>query len=161
MARDGIEKTATRILTRLAGVQGGLLTNHLRRLPACHPCPPAHHGTFLVRYVNVNFQPSIRGGSNAPIAIPIQSFWIGSQNREEPHLEQNPRRTFSEERNQVTLSPPRTVKAARGTSVDAKTWPECLRHCEQWQASGGGKSPSTSNVTPPQRHDPLCMPRPF
>src|SRR5271156_5838616 len=95
------------------------------------------------------------------MAMPIQSLWIGSQNREEPQAEQKPRRTFSLERNHVTLSPPWTVTAERGTSVDAKKWPECLRHCEQWQASGGGRSPATSKATDPQRHDPLCMPRSF
>lgn len=44
----------------------------------------------------------------------------GSQNSEEPQVEQNPRRTFSEERYQVRYSPPSIVNAERGTSVDAQ-----------------------------------------
>jgi hypothetical protein len=46
------------------------------------------------------------------------------------------------------------VTADLGTSVDAKKWPECLRQLVQWQASGPGRSQSTSNVTAPHRHDP-------
>jgi len=60
------------------------------------------------------------GRSNAPMATAIVSFLIGSQKREEPHVEQKPRCTFSEERNQVRLSAPWIVKAARETSVDAQ-----------------------------------------
>src|SRR4051812_7380869 len=91
------------------------------------------------------------------MAMAIVSLAIGSQKSEEPHVEQKPRCTFSEERNQVSLSPPWIVRAPRGTSVDAQTCPECLRHCEQWQASGGGRAPVTSKLTAPQRQDPLCM----
>src|SRR5262245_1484407 len=89
--------------------------------------------------------------------MPIQSFSIGSQNNEEPQVEQNPRRTFSDERNQPRRSAPWMVTAARGTSVDTKTCPDHLRHCEQWQASGPGNAPLISKLTAPQRQDPLCM----
>src|SRR5579859_3276803 len=95
------------------------------------------------------------------MAIPTQSFSIGSQKRSDPHVEQNPRRTFSEERNHVTWSVPTIVNAARGTSVDTKVWLDCFRHWLQWQASGAGSGPATSSFTAPQRHDPLCMSRPF
>src|SRR5262249_35187005 len=54
------------------------------------------------------------GVSNAPMARPIQSFSTGSQNSDEPHVAQKPRRTFSDERYHVTFSPPCTVTAARG-----------------------------------------------
>jgi hypothetical protein len=37
------------------------------------------------------------GVSNAPIAMAIQSLWGGSQNKDDPHVEQNPRRTFAED----------------------------------------------------------------
>jgi hypothetical protein len=46
-------------------------------------------------------------------------------------VEQNPRRTFSDERYQVIASPPWTVTAARGTPVDAKKCPDCLRQIVQ------------------------------
>ena len=81
------------------------------------------------------------GCSKAPIAIAMVSRPIGSQNRKDPQVEQKPRRTFSDERYQVTASPPWTVTAARGRSVEAQKWPDCRRHCEQWQASGGRSSP--------------------
>ena len=35
--------------------------------------------------------------------------------------------------------------------------PDCLRHCRQWHASGGCRSPAISKLTAPQRQDPLCM----
>ena len=60
------------------------------------------------------------GLSNAPMAIAIQSFSIGSQNSEAPQVEQNPRCTFSEERNQATLNSPSILTALRGTSVEAQ-----------------------------------------
>ncbi len=60
------------------------------------------------------------GPSKAPIATPIQSRWSGSQKSDDPHTEQNPRRTFSDEWNHVTRSAPSTVSAAFGTSVDTK-----------------------------------------
>lgn len=40
------------------------------------------------------------------MATPIQSFLIGSQKSDEPHVEQKPRLAFSEERYQVRLSAP-------------------------------------------------------
>jgi hypothetical protein len=46
------------------------------------------------------------GASKAPMETPIQSFWIGSQKSVEPQVEQKPRWTVSEERNQATLSAP-------------------------------------------------------
>ena len=54
------------------------------------------------------------------MAMPIQSRSIGSQKSEAPQVLQKPRRTFSEERYQVTLSTPWTVTAERGTSVETK-----------------------------------------
>jgi hypothetical protein len=57
------------------------------------------------------------GLSNAPIWRPIQSRPLLSKNSREPHVLQNPRRTFSDERYHVTFSPPRIVTAERGTSV--------------------------------------------
>ena len=48
-----------------------------------------------------------------------------------------------------------------GTSVEAKTWPDDLRHCEQWHASGPGSSPATSKRTAPHRHDPRAWSDPF
>jgi hypothetical protein len=36
------------------------------------------------------------------MATLVQSFSIGSQKSDDPHVEQNPRLTFSEERNHVT-----------------------------------------------------------
>src|SRR4051794_40606823 len=93
--------------------------------------------------------------------MPIQSRATGSQNNDDPQIEQNPRRAFSDDWNQLTLSSPRMVTADFGTSVDAKKCPECFRQLLQWQASGGGKSPATSKVTAPHKQDPLCMsPRP-
>src|SRR5581483_1984532 len=101
------------------------------------------------------------GLSKAPMARPIQSLWIGSQKSEEPQVAQKPRRTFSDDWNQVTWSAPWMETAARGTSVETKTWPECLRHFVQWHASGGGSGTATSKLTAPQRQDPLCMARSF
>jgi hypothetical protein len=54
------------------------------------------------------------------MVTPMVSFMIASQKSEDPHLEQKPRRTFSEERNHVRCSAPRIVRLARGTSVDAQ-----------------------------------------
>src|SRR6185437_479923 len=96
------------------------------------------------------------GPSNAPMATPIQSLSSGSQKREDPHTEQKPRRTFADERYQERCSPPSIVILARGTSVETKTCPECLRHAVQWQASGGGSAPCTSKRTALQRQDPRC-----
>jgi hypothetical protein len=53
---------------------------------------------------------------------------MGSQNSAEPQVEQNPRRTFSDDWYQVTLSAPWMVTAERGMSVEAQKWPEVLRH---------------------------------
>src|SRR5688572_26728566 len=97
------------------------------------------------------------GASKAPMAIEIESCSIGSQNSEAPQVEQNPRWTLSEERNQATLNSPSILSALRGTSVDTQKWPEVFRHWVQWQASGGFSSPSTSNFTAPQRQDPVSM----
>jgi hypothetical protein len=94
------------------------------------------------------------------MATPIQSLRIGSQNREEPQVAQNPRLTFSDDLYQVMWSSPVMVTDERGTSVEANTWPDCLRHWEQWQASGGGKAPVTSNRTAPQRQDPFANAHP-
>lgn len=58
--------------------------------------------------------------SMAPSAMPIQSRCSGSQNSEAPQRLQKPRRTFSEEWYQVTWSPPCTVTAAFGTSLETK-----------------------------------------
>ena len=44
------------------------------------------------------------GVSNAPIAMPIQSRAGGSKNKEDPHVEQNPRRTFADDWYQVKFS---------------------------------------------------------
>ena len=60
------------------------------------------------------------GASNAPIATPILSLPIGSHSSAEPQIEQKPRRTRSDDWNQVSLSSPSMVKEARGTSVDAQ-----------------------------------------
>jgi len=60
------------------------------------------------------------GLSKPPMAMPIQSRSIGSQKSEAPQVPQKPRRTFSDERYQVTLSAPWMVTAERGTSVDTK-----------------------------------------
>ncbi len=54
------------------------------------------------------------------MAIPIQSRAIGSQNRDDPQIEQKPRRAFAEDWYQVTLSSPWIVTLARDTSVEAK-----------------------------------------
>ena len=54
------------------------------------------------------------------MATAIQSLSIGSQNSEAPQVEQNPRCTLSEERNQATLNSPSILSAVRGTSVDAQ-----------------------------------------
>ena len=37
------------------------------------------------------------GVSNAPIAMAIQSLAGGSQNKDDPHVEQKPRRTFGDD----------------------------------------------------------------
>jgi hypothetical protein len=37
------------------------------------------------------------GVSNAPIAIAIQSLAGGSQNKDDPHVAQKPRRTFADD----------------------------------------------------------------
>lgn len=39
--------------------------------------------------------------------------------------------------------------------MDAKWWPECLRHIRQWQKFGFGRLSATVKVTAPQRHEPL------
>src|SRR3990167_6013428 len=100
------------------------------------------------------------GPSTAPTAIPIQSRNTGSQNRVEPQVPQKPRRTFSEDWNQRRDSSPVTVSADFGTSVEAKKWPDCLRHWLQWQASGGLRGVLTSNLIAPQRQDPWGMATP-
>ena len=41
--------------------------------------------------------------------------------------------------------------------MDAKWWPECLRHIRQWQKLGFGRLSATVKVTAPQRHEPLCI----
>src|SRR5688572_9922749 len=95
------------------------------------------------------------GLSKAPIATAIRSLATGSQKRKDPQTAQNPRRTFSDERNQVSCSAPWTVSAVRGMSVEAQKWPDCLRHCEQWQASGGVRLSATSKRTAPHKQDPV------
>jgi hypothetical protein len=52
--------------------------------------------------------------------MPIQSRAGGSKNKEDPHVEQNPRRTFADEWYQVKFSGPVIATAALGTSVEAK-----------------------------------------
>jgi len=59
------------------------------------------------------------GVSKLPMAIPIQSRCVGSQNRDDPHREQKPRRTFADDGYQANALSPRMVSAALGTSVDA------------------------------------------
>lgn len=41
--------------------------------------------------------------------------------------------------------------------MDAKWWPECLRHIRQWQKLGFGRLSATVKLTAPQRHEPLCI----
>jgi hypothetical protein len=60
------------------------------------------------------------GVSNAPIAMPIQSRAGGSKNKEDPQVEQNPRRTFADEWYQLKFFRPLIATADLGTSVDAK-----------------------------------------
>jgi hypothetical protein len=60
------------------------------------------------------------GVSNAPIAMAIQSLAGGSQNKDDPHLEQKPRRTFADDWYQDKFSWPVMTSAARGTFVEAK-----------------------------------------
>ncbi len=48
------------------------------------------------------------------------AFSIGSQKSEEPQILQNPRCTFSEERNQVRFSAPTILKDERATSVETQ-----------------------------------------
>ena len=74
------------------------------------------------------------GVSNAPIATPMKSRKIVSQNNDDPQTPQKPRRTFAEDWYQLTA--PVTVNAALATSVEANTWPDDLRQATQWQASG-------------------------
>jgi len=77
----------------------------------------------FVRHMDVNPESGVRRqiecahGDADPVMLSRSS---GSQKRDEPHAEQNPRRAFSDERNQLSFSSLWTVKAARGTSVDAK-----------------------------------------
>jgi len=52
--------------------------------------------------------------------MPVQSRPIGSQKSEEPHREQNPRRTLFDDWNQVIFWSPSIVTDERGTSVDTK-----------------------------------------
>src|SRR5215472_14552863 len=81
-----------------------------------------------------------------------------SQNSADPHSEQKLRCTFSDERYQLTLSPPCTDRSRRRTLTPTKTWLVCFLQCEQWQASGCFSSlPATSKRTPPHRQDPLIM----
>jgi hypothetical protein len=54
------------------------------------------------------------------MAIAIQSYPAGSQNKEDPHLAQKPRFTLSEDWNQVMFSLPLTTSDARGTFPEAK-----------------------------------------
>src|SRR5258708_40102045 len=95
------------------------------------------------------------GASNAPIAMAIQSIAGGSQNNEEPQVEQNPRRTFADDWYQDTLSSPVTTSAVLGTFVEAKKCPDCFRQWTQWHAAGPRRSPATVKVTRPQTHDPF------
>jgi hypothetical protein len=60
------------------------------------------------------------GVSNAPIAIDVQSRPSGSQNKDDPHLEQKPRRTFADDWYQDMFSWPVMTSAGRGTLVEAK-----------------------------------------
>jgi hypothetical protein len=102
------------------------------------------------------FSDVLVGRSNAPIATAIQSRCIGSQNREEPHILQNPRRIFSDEKYQEMSLSPRMFISDFGMSVEAKQCPECLRHLIQWQTSGCGISQFTSNLIAPHKHEPEC-----
>jgi hypothetical protein len=58
----------------------------------------------LLCYEDVHLQVGGCGRLNAPIAMPIQSRAGGSKNKEDPHVEQNPRRTFADEWYQVKFS---------------------------------------------------------
>jgi hypothetical protein len=58
--------------------------------------------------------------SKAPMAMPVQSRPMGSQNSDEPQVAQKPRRTRSSSWYHLRCSSPRIVTAARGTSVDTK-----------------------------------------
>jgi hypothetical protein len=89
------------------------------------------------------------------MAMAIQSRWRGSQKSEAPQTEQKPRLTVPDDWYQRTFSPPFTLTRSRGTSVEAKQWPDQARHRVQWQMSGDGSSPSTSKLTAPQRQAPL------
>jgi hypothetical protein len=102
------------------------------------------------------FSDVLVGPSNAPIATAIQSRCNGSQNREEPHILQNPRRIFSDEKYQEMSLSPRMFISDFGMSVEAKQCPEFLRHLVQWQTSGCGILQFTSNVIVPHKHEPEC-----
>jgi hypothetical protein len=54
------------------------------------------------------------------MAMAIQSLAGGSQNKDDPHLEQKPRRTLADDRYQDKFSSPAMASADRGTFVDAK-----------------------------------------
>jgi hypothetical protein len=54
------------------------------------------------------------------MAMPILARPSASQNSADPQLEQKPRRTFSDERNQLTCSEPVIDRSSRGMSVDAQ-----------------------------------------
>jgi hypothetical protein len=56
----------------------------------------------------------------APSAIDVQSRNTGSQKSHDPHLEQKPRRTFSDDWNQVIISSPVTLSASFGRLAEAK-----------------------------------------
>src|SRR5436305_1507825 len=97
------------------------------------------------------------GLSNAPIATAILSSCNGAQKSVDPHEAQKPRLAFSDDWNHASECSSAMVNADVGTSVEAKQCPDCLRHCEQWQTAGGGRSPATVKVMAPQRHDPACI----
>lgn len=69
--------------------------------------------------------------SSDPSATDVQSLKMGSQKSHEPHFEQKPRRTFSEDWYHVMFEPPEISTAALGKFADAKKWPDCFRHCVQ------------------------------
>src|SRR5581483_5894886 len=64
--------------------------------------------------------------SKAPMARPIQSLWIGSQKSEEPQVAQKPRRTFSDDWNQVTWSAPWRETATSKLTAPQRQDPLCM-----------------------------------
>jgi hypothetical protein len=92
-----------------------------------------------------------------PSATDVQSRKIGSQNSHEPHFEQNPLRTFSEDWYQVRFSAPVISSEVLGRFAPAKKWPDCFLQRVQWQAVASVGNSLSEKLTALQLQEPLMV----